>query len=159
MPPIDPFEAIAAYQPICFDDYITPLPGYDLDPMRDIDELLMEELKEAYVPAEPSGVISGLARTVTISIPQDTIDSSVDEHFKRSFSAAGTSTGQDTIESSIEDHSKRSLSGTGKTFQKRPYSSIDNTTIFSGTTTSRSTITLTTPAPKKGSQVSHQQFH
>ena len=149
LPPIDPFEAIAAYQPICFDDYITPLPSDDLDPMRDIDELLMEELKEAYVPAEPSGDISGLTRTVTISIPQDTIDSSVDEHFKKSFSATGTSTGQDTIETSIEDHFKRSLSGTGKTFQKRPYSSIDNTTIFSGTTTSRSTITSTTPAPKK----------
>ena len=149
LPPIDPFEAIAAYQPICFDDYITPLPGDDLDPMRDIDEFLMEELKEAYVPVEPSGDIAGLTRTVTISIPQDTIDSSVDEHFKKSFSATRTSTRQDTIESSIEDHFKRSLSGTGKTFQKRPYSSIDNTTIFSGTTTSRSTITSTTPAPKK----------
>ena len=150
LPPIDPFEAIAAYQPICFDDYITPLPGYDLDPMKDIDELIMEELKEAYVPVEPGGDISGLTRTVTISIPQDTIDSSVDEHFKRSFTATGTSTGQeDTIESSIEDHFKRSLSGTGKKFQKRPYSSIDNTTISSGTTTCRSTITSTTPAPKK----------
>ena len=125
LPAIDPFEAIATYQPICFDEYITPLPGDDLDPMRDIDELVMEELKEAYVPVEPGGDISGLTRTVTISIPQDTIDSSVDEHFKRS------------------------LSGTGKTFQKRPYSSIDNSTISSGTTTCRSTITSTTPAPKK----------
>ena len=134
LPPNDPFLTIATYQPIHFDEDSTLLPVDDLDPMEDIDEFVMEDLNdefvmedlnEAYIPVEHGGDISGPIQTSTISTAQDTMEPSVDDHFKQV------------------------LSGTGETSQKRPYSSIDNTTISGGTTTSSSTITSTTPAPKK----------
>lgn len=134
LPPNDPFLTIATYQLTHFDEDSTLLSVDDLDPMKDIDEFVMEDLidefvmedlNEAYGPVEHGGDISGPVQTITIS------------------------TAQDTMEPSVYDHSKQVLSGTGETSQKRPYSSIDNTTISGGTTTSSSTITLTTPAPKK----------
>ena len=134
LPPNDPFLTIATYQLTHFDEDSTLLSVDDLDPMEDIDEFVMEDLidefvmedlNEAYGPVEHSGDISGPVQTITIS------------------------TAQDTMEPSVYDHSKQVLSGTGETSQKRPYSSIDITTISGGTTTSSSTITSTTPAPKK----------
>ena len=134
LPPNDPFLTIATYQLTHFDEDSTLLSVDDLDPMEDIDEFVMEDLinefvmedlNEAYGPVEHGGDISGPVQTITIS------------------------TAQDTMEPSVYDHSKQVLSGTGETSQKRPYSSIDNTTISGGTTTSSSTITSTTPAPKK----------
>ena len=134
LPPNDPFLTIATYQPIHFDEDSTLLTVDDLDPMEDIDEFVMEDLNdefvmkdlnEAYVTVEHGGDILG-------SIPTSTI-----------------STAQDTMEPSVDDHFEQVLSGTGETSLKRPYSSIDNTTISGGTTTSNSTITSTTPAPKK----------
>ena len=134
LPPNDPFLTIATYQLTHFDEDSTLLPVDDLDPMEDIDEFfmedlidefVMEDLNEAYGPVEHGGDISGPVQTITIS------------------------TAQDTMEPSVDDHSKQILSGTGETSQKRPYSSIDNTTISGGTTTSSSAITSTTPAPKK----------
>ena len=134
LPPNDPFLTIATYQLTHFDEDSTLLSVDDLDPMKDIDEFVMEDLidefvmedlNEAYGPVEHGGDISGPVQTITIS------------------------TAQDTVEPSVYEHSKQVLSGTGETSQKRPYSSIDNTTISGGTTTSSSTITSTTPAPKK----------
>ena len=134
LPPNDPFLTIATYQLTHFDEDSTLRPVDDLDPMEDIDEFVMEDLtdefvmedlNEAYGHVEHGGDISGPAQTITIS------------------------TAQDTMEPSVYDHSKQVLSGTGETSQKRPYSSIDNTTISGGTTTSSSTITSTTSAPKK----------
>lgn len=132
--PNDPFLTIATYQPIYFDEDSTLLPVDDLDPMEDIDEyvmedlideFVMEDLNEANAPVEHGGDISGPIQTTIVS------------------------TALDTMEPSVDDHSKQVLPGTRETSQKRPYSSIDNTTISGGTTTSSSTISSTTPAPKK----------
>ena len=117
-PPLDPFLAIATYQPFQLDEGSQLESLYDYDPMEDIDELLKKELKEAYVPVEPCGDLSGPIQTVTISTAQNTIDTSADEHFMTLLSDSGTSTCQDARIVSIDRHVERSLSGTSESSQQ-----------------------------------------
>ena len=117
-PPLDPFLAIATYQPFQLDEGSQLESLYDYDPMEDIDELLKKELKEAYVPVEPCGDLSGPIQTVTISTAQNTIDTSADERFMTLLSGSGTSTCQDARIVSIDRHVERSLSGTSESSQQ-----------------------------------------
>ena len=117
-PPLDPFLAIATYQPFQFDEGSQLESLYDYDPMVDIDELLKMELKEAYVPVEPGEDLSEPIRTDTISTAQNTIDTSADEHFMTLLSGSGTSTCQGARIASIDRHVERSLSGTSESSQQ-----------------------------------------
>ena len=117
-PPLDPFLAIATYQLFQLDEYSQLESFCDYDPMKDIDELVREELKEAYVPVELGEDLSEPILTDTISTAQNTIDTSADEHFVRSLSDSGTSTSQDTMIASIDEYFKRSLSGTSESSQQ-----------------------------------------
>ena len=119
-PPLDPFLAIATYQPFQLNEYSQPESFYDYDPMRDINELVREELKEAYVPVEPGEDLSEPIRTDTISTAHNTIDTSAEEHFMRSLSDSGTSTStsQDTMIASMNEYFQRSLSRTSESSQQ-----------------------------------------
>ena len=117
-PPLDPFLAIATYQPFQLDEYSQPESFYYYDPMKDINELVREELKEAYLPVEPGEGLSQPIRTDTISTVHNTIDTSADEHFVWSLSDSGTSTSQDMMIASMNEYFKRSLSGTSESSQQ-----------------------------------------
>ena len=117
-PPLDPFMAIATYQPFQLNEYSQLESFYDYDPMRDINEIVREELKEAYVPVEPGEDLSEPVRTDTISTAHNTIDTSADEHFVRSLSDSGASTSQDTMIASMNEYFKRSLSGISESSQQ-----------------------------------------
>ena len=117
-PPLDPFLAIATYPPFQLDEYSQIEPFYDYDPMKDINELVREELKEAYAPVEPGEDLSQPIRTDTISTAHNTIDTSADEHFVRSLSDSGTSTSQDMMIASMNEYFERSLSGTSESSQQ-----------------------------------------
>ena len=141
-PPLDPFLAIATYQPFQLDEYCQLESFYDYDPMRDINELVREELKEAYVPVEPGEDLSEPIRTNTISTAYNTIDTSADEHFVRSLLDSGTSTSQDTMIASMNEYFKRSSSGTSESSQQI------------GPFTRKRTATETTTRIKKKSRAS-----
>ena len=117
-PPLDPFLAIATYQPFQLDEYSQPESFHDYDPMKDINELVRKEFKEAYVPVEPGEDLSQPIRTDTISTAHNTIDTSAVEHFVRSLSDSGTSTSQDMMIASMNEYFKRSLSGTSENSQQ-----------------------------------------
>ena len=141
-PPLDPFLAIATYQPFQLNEYSQPESFYDYDPMRDINELVREELKEAYVPVEPGEDLSEPIRTDTISTAHNTIDTSAEEHFVRSLSDSGSSTSQDTMIASMNEYFKRSLSRTSESSQQVQRS------------TRKRTATETTTQIKKKNRVS-----
>ena len=141
-PPLDPFLAIATYQPFQLDEYCQLESFYDYDPMRDINELVREELKEAYVPVEPGEDLSEPIRTDTISTAHNTIDTSADEHFVRSLSDSGTSSSQDTMIASMNEYFKWSLSRTSESSQQI------------GPFTRKRTATETTTRIKKKSRAS-----
>ena len=142
LPPLDPFVVLSSYQPIQFDDGIQLESLDDLVPMENVDELVRVELQEAYVPVQPGGDISGPIRTVTTSTPQNTIDTSVTEHFVKPLTRTGTSTSQDARIASIDQHFERSLSGISEISQQRRRS------------TRKLTATETTAQTKKKSRAS-----
>ena len=117
-PPLDPFLAIATYQPFQLDEHSQLESFHDYDPVKDINELVREEFKEAYVPVEPGEDLSQPIRTDTISSAHNTIDTSAVEHFVRSLSDSGTSTSHDMMIASMNEYFKRSLSGTSESSQQ-----------------------------------------
>ena len=119
LPPIDPFKVLSSYQPIQFDDDIQLESLDDLIPIENVDELVRVELREVYVPVQPGGDISGPIRTVTTNTPQNTINTSITEHFVKSLTGTGTSTSQDARIASNDQHFGQSLSGTSETSQQR----------------------------------------
>ena len=84
-PPPDPFMAPSFFQPE-FDEGSQLEPHDDLGFMQDLDEFLREKLKDAYVPVEPGGNISGSIISVIISTSQDTLSASTDEHSEKALS-------------------------------------------------------------------------
>ena len=85
-PPPDPFVAPSSFQPIQFDEGSQLEPPDDPGFLQDLDEFLREKLKDAYVPVEPGGNISGSLTSVTISTSQDTFSASIDEHSEKALS-------------------------------------------------------------------------
>ena len=133
LPPLDPFIVLSSYQPIQFDDSIQLEPLDDLAPMKDADELVRVELQEAYVPVRPGGDISGPIRTVTTSTPQNTIDTSITEHFVKLLTGTGTSNSQNARIASIDQQFERFLLGTSETSQQRRWSTRKRTATESTT--------------------------
>ena len=74
-PSPDPFLALSIYQPIRFDE------DYSLEPFGDLG-LISEPLEES-IPAQSTQNRPAPERSVTITLPEDTIESSIGEHFKR----------------------------------------------------------------------------
>ena len=121
-PPCDPFAALATHQPIHFDEdcqLVEPYADTELL-MEDIDDdILKDRLMEDYVPVHSGENISESIRSDTANIPQDTIDSSADEHFKRSLPKTSESSQQSrrykrksTTTKTTTTHKKRATSAT-----------------------------------------------
>lgn len=85
-PTPDPFVAPSSFQPIQFDEGSQLEPPDDPGLMQDLDELLREKLKDAYVPVEPEGNMSGSIPSVTISTSQDTFSAFIVEHSEKALS-------------------------------------------------------------------------
>ena len=141
--PLDPFLAIATYQPIPFDEGSQLPPDFfgGLEFTTDIDELVGEYLMDT-IPFPPEQNRPQPTRKVNISTAQNTIDTSADEHFVTSISGSGTSTSQDPLIASINEHFKRSSSGTSESSQQ------------TGPFTRKRTATETTTQIKKKSRAS-----
>lgn len=80
-PSPDPFLALSIYQPIRFDE------EYSLEPFGDlglISEPLEEGLINTSIPAQTTQNRPAPERSVTITLPEDTIESSIGEHVERS---------------------------------------------------------------------------
>ena len=94
-PPLDPFLAIATYQPFQFNEYNQlPLDFFGgLEFTKDIGELIGEDLMDT-IPVPPEQNRPEPTRKVSISTAQNTIDTSADEHFKRSLSGTSESSQQ-----------------------------------------------------------------
>ena len=142
-PPLDPFLAIATYQPTPFDeDSQLPLDLFGgLEFTTDIGELIGEDLMDT-IPVPPEQNRPEPTRKVSISTAQNTIDTSADEHFVTSISGSGTSTSQNPNIASVNKYFNRSLSGTSESSQQiRPF-------------TGKRTATETTTRIKKKSRAS-----
>ena len=124
LPPIDPFILLSSYQPIQFDDGIQLESLDDLIPTENVDELVRIELREAHVPVQPGGDISGPIRTLTINTPQNTIDASVTGHFERSLS--GTS---ETSQQRRRSTRKRTATETTTQIKKKSRASSATSTV------------------------------
>ena len=118
-PPLDPFLAIATYQPIPFDEGSQLPPDFfgGLEFTTDIGELVGEYLMDT-IPVPPEQNRPEPTRKVSFSTAQNAIDTSADEHFVTSISGSGTSTSQNPIIAPVNEHSKRSLSGTSESSQQ-----------------------------------------
>ena len=118
-PPLDPFLAIATYQPFQFNEYNQlPLDFFGgLEFTKDIGELIGEDLMDT-IPVPPEQNRPEPTRKVSISTAHNTIDTSADEHFVTSISGSGTSTSQDARITSIDRHPGRSLSGISESSQQ-----------------------------------------
>ena len=116
-PPLDPFLAIATYQP--FNEYNQLPPDFfgGLEFTTDIGELVGEYLMDT-IPFPPEQNRPEPTRKVSISTAQNTVDTSADEHFVTSLSGSGTSTSQDARITSIDRHLGQSLSRTRKSSQQ-----------------------------------------
>ena len=82
-PSPDPFLALSIYQPIRFDE------DYSLEPFGElglITEPLEEGLINTSIPSQTTQNRPAPERSVAITLPEDTIESSIGEHFKRSLS-------------------------------------------------------------------------
>ena len=118
-PPLDPFLAIATYQPIPFDEGSQLPPDFfgGLEFTTDIGELIGEDLMDS-IPVPPEQNSPEPTRKVSFSTAQNTIDTSADEHFVTSISGSGTSTSQNPIIAPINEHLERSLSGASESSQQ-----------------------------------------
>lgn len=107
-PSPDPFMALSIYQPIRFDE------DYSLEPFGElglIREPLEEGLINTSIPAQTTQNRPAPERSVTITLPEDTIESSIGEHFKRSLSG--------TIKRSKQTRSSTRKRTTTKTTTKK----------------------------------------
>ena len=134
-PPPDPYVTPSSFQPIQFDEGSQLEPHDDPGFMQDLDEFLREKLKDAYVPVEPGGNISGSITSVIISTSQDTFSASTDEHSEKALTKTGERSQQVRRSTRKRNATKRTTKKAAATRRKWVATRIRSTVPLAGPTT------------------------